>query len=179
MKHTFSEGQHGPPRPHLALQNRSGSSGSHVGLVTTEPPRCCLTDEMDLTPPVLSEYLVSGIRTPPARRNSRLATLGRIFKPWKWRKKKNEKLKQTTSGEPRECGGCHCCCAFCSQCCLPSPTWLGGGGCPWLLTARSCSASPGRSLQSAFQAHPPTETGQHHDPLTTQTLGAHTSPGTS
>ena len=33
------------------------------------------------------------------RRNSKLATLGRIFKPWKWRKKKNEKLKQTTSGE--------------------------------------------------------------------------------
>jgi phosphatase and actin regulator 3 len=33
------------------------------------------------------------------RRNSRLATLGRIFKPWKWRKKKNEKLKQTTSGK--------------------------------------------------------------------------------
>lgn len=35
------------------------------------------------------------------RRNSKLATLGRIFKPWKWRKKKNEKLKQTTSGEHR------------------------------------------------------------------------------
>uniref|UniRef100_A0A8C3X689 Phosphatase and actin regulator n=1 Tax=Catagonus wagneri TaxID=51154 RepID=A0A8C3X689_9CETA len=49
------------------------------------------------TPPARSEYLVSGIRTPPARRNSKLATLGRIFKPWKWRKKKNEKLKQTTS----------------------------------------------------------------------------------
>lgn len=55
---------------------------------------------MDPTPPARSEYLVSGIRTPPARRNSRLATLGRIFKPWKWRKKKTEKLKQTTSGEP-------------------------------------------------------------------------------
>ncbi|XP_006141912.1 phosphatase and actin regulator 3 [Tupaia chinensis] len=52
---------------------------------------------MDQTPPVRSEYLVSGIRTPPVRRNSKLATLGRIFKPWKWRKKKNEKLKQTTS----------------------------------------------------------------------------------
>lgn len=57
---------------------------------------------MDQAPPARSEYLVSGIRTPPVRRNSRLATLGRIFKPWKWRKKKNEKLKQTTSGE---CGG--------------------------------------------------------------------------
>lgn len=58
-----------------------------------------LPDEMDQAPPARSEYLVSGIRTPPVRRNSKLATLGRIFKPWKWRKKKNEKLKQTTSGE--------------------------------------------------------------------------------
>ncbi|XP_053430665.1 phosphatase and actin regulator 3 isoform X2 [Nycticebus coucang] len=59
--------------------------------------RGSVQDEMDQTPPVRSEYLVSGIRTPPVRRNSKLATLGRIFKPWKWRKKKNEKLKQTTS----------------------------------------------------------------------------------
>lgn len=58
-----------------------------------------LPDEMDQAPPARPEYLVSGIRTPPVRRNSKLATLGRIFKPWKWRKKKNEKLKQTTSGK--------------------------------------------------------------------------------
>lgn len=127
MKHMLSEGQHGPPGTRPALQNRSGSSGSQVGLVTPEPPRCCLTDEMDPTPPVRSEYLVSGIRTPPARRNSRLATLGRIFKPWKWRKKKNEKLKQTTSGEPWERGGCHCCCAFCGRC-PPAPHGTGCRG---------------------------------------------------
>ncbi|NXN91158.1 PHAR3 regulator, partial [Rhinopomastus cyanomelas] len=57
-----------------------------------EPP-----DEMEQSPAVRSDYLVSGIRTPPVRRNSKLATLGRIFKPWKWRKKKNEKLKQTSA----------------------------------------------------------------------------------
>ncbi|XP_004644234.1 phosphatase and actin regulator 3 [Octodon degus] len=62
-------------------------------------------DEMDRTPAVRSEYLVSGIRTPPVRRNSKLATLGRIFKPWKWRKKKNEKLKQTTSALERKMAG--------------------------------------------------------------------------
>lgn len=60
---------------------------------------------MDRTPPARSEYLVSGIRTPPARRNSKLATLGRIFKPWKWRKKKNEKLKQTTSALEKKMAG--------------------------------------------------------------------------
>ncbi|XP_063071841.1 phosphatase and actin regulator 3b [Engraulis encrasicolus] len=42
--------------------------------------------------------LVTGVRTPPIRRNSKLASLGRIFKPWKWRKKKTEKLKQTSTG---------------------------------------------------------------------------------
>uniref|UniRef100_A0A8C8GWH9 Phosphatase and actin regulator n=1 Tax=Oncorhynchus tshawytscha TaxID=74940 RepID=A0A8C8GWH9_ONCTS len=42
--------------------------------------------------------LVSGVHTPPIRRNSKLASLGRIFKPWKWRKKKNEKLKQSSTG---------------------------------------------------------------------------------
>ncbi|XP_065422153.1 phosphatase and actin regulator 3 isoform X11 [Chrysemys picta bellii] len=56
-----------------------------------------LRDEMEQSPAMHSEYLVSGIRTPPVRRNSKLATLGRIFKPWKWRKKKNEKLKQTSA----------------------------------------------------------------------------------
>ncbi|CAB1315709.1 unnamed protein product, partial [Coregonus sp. 'balchen'] len=35
--------------------------------------------------------VVSGVWTPSVRRNSKLASLGQIFKPWKWRKKKNEK----------------------------------------------------------------------------------------
>nr|BAE89079.1 unnamed protein product [Macaca fascicularis] len=62
-------------------------------------------DEMDQAPPARPEYLVSGFRTPPVRRNSKLATLGRIFKPWKWRKKKNEKLKQTTSALEKKMAG--------------------------------------------------------------------------
>ncbi|XP_063315697.1 phosphatase and actin regulator 3 isoform X2 [Pelobates fuscus] len=56
-----------------------------------------MSEEMAQSLALRSEYLVSGMRTPPARRNSKLATLGRIFKPWKWRKKKNEKLKQTSA----------------------------------------------------------------------------------
>ncbi|XP_017572067.1 phosphatase and actin regulator 3b isoform X1 [Pygocentrus nattereri] len=46
--------------------------------------------------------LVTGVRTPPIRRNSKLASLGRIFKPWKWRKKKNEKLRQGSTGVERK-----------------------------------------------------------------------------
>ncbi|XP_077458805.1 phosphatase and actin regulator 3b isoform X1 [Stigmatopora argus] len=53
-------------------------------------------DMMDQQRVLQSGCLVSGVRTPPVRRNSKLANLGRIFKPWKWRKKKNEKLKPST-----------------------------------------------------------------------------------
>ncbi|NXM06454.1 PHAR3 regulator, partial [Tyrannus savana] len=71
-----------------------GRSQSDPSILTDPGER---TDEMEQSPAVRSDYLVSGIRTPPVRRNSKLATLGRIFKPWKWRKKKNEKLKQTSA----------------------------------------------------------------------------------
>ncbi|XP_044311353.1 phosphatase and actin regulator 3 [Varanus komodoensis] len=67
------------------------STGTSAAVAGSHP------QEMDQSAAVRSEYLVSGIRTPPVRRNSKLATLGRIFKPWKWRKKKNEKLKQTSA----------------------------------------------------------------------------------
>ncbi|ELW71169.1 Phosphatase and actin regulator 3 [Tupaia chinensis] len=93
--------QEGHPPSRASLGQRSMASADQLppsGEVSARcPPWSWRADEMDQTPPVRSEYLVSGIRTPPVRRNSKLATLGRIFKPWKWRKKKNEKLKQTTS----------------------------------------------------------------------------------
>ncbi|XP_062320002.1 phosphatase and actin regulator 3b isoform X1 [Osmerus eperlanus] len=54
-------------------------------------------DVMEQQRALHSGCLVSGVRTPPVRRNSKLASLGRIFKPWKWRKKKNEKLKQSST----------------------------------------------------------------------------------
>ena len=56
-----------------------------------------VVDGMDQQRALHSGCLVSGVRTPPVRRNSKLASLGRIFKPWKWRKKKNEKLKPSAS----------------------------------------------------------------------------------
>ncbi|MGH0180278.1 UNVERIFIED_CONTAM: hypothetical protein FKN15_004173 [Acipenser sinensis] len=59
-------------------------------------------DVMDQQRALHSGCLVSGVRTPPIRRNSKLATLGRIFKPWKWRKKKNDKLKQNSTALERK-----------------------------------------------------------------------------
>uniref|UniRef100_A0A8C7I5L7 Phosphatase and actin regulator n=1 Tax=Oncorhynchus kisutch TaxID=8019 RepID=A0A8C7I5L7_ONCKI len=49
-----------------------------------------------------SESLVSGTHTPPIRRRSKFATLGRLLKPWKWRKKKSEKFKQTSTALERK-----------------------------------------------------------------------------
>ncbi|XP_051500340.1 phosphatase and actin regulator 1-like isoform X7 [Myxocyprinus asiaticus] len=44
-----------------------------------------------------SDSLVPGTHTPPIRRRSKLASLGRLFKPWKWRKKKSDSFKQTSA----------------------------------------------------------------------------------
>ncbi|XP_067243694.1 phosphatase and actin regulator 3b [Chanodichthys erythropterus] len=59
-------------------------------------------DVMDPHRSLHSGCLVSGVRTPPVRRSSKLASLGRIFKPWKWRKKKNEKLRQGSTALERK-----------------------------------------------------------------------------
>ncbi|KAI3370472.1 hypothetical protein L3Q82_025234 [Scortum barcoo] len=61
----------------------------------------CVVDVMDQQRVLHSGCLVSGVRTPPVRRNSKLASLGRIFKPWKWRKKKTEKLKPLATVEKK------------------------------------------------------------------------------
>ena len=38
--------------------------------------------------------------TPPSERKSKLSTLGKIFRPWKWkRKKKSERIEKTAVGE--------------------------------------------------------------------------------
>ncbi|KAE8293313.1 Phosphatase and actin regulator 3 Scaffold-associated PP1-inhibiting protein [Larimichthys crocea] len=75
--------------------------------------------------------LVTGVHTPPIRRNSKLATLGRIFKPWKWRKKKNEKLKQSSTDVALSSGLlCHDPSSPTQGCCSDGAVLLGGFGGP-------------------------------------------------
>ncbi|XP_013886983.1 phosphatase and actin regulator 3a isoform X2 [Austrofundulus limnaeus] len=75
--------------------------------------------------------LVTGVHTPPIRRNSKLATLGRIFKPWKWRKKKNEKLKQSSTDVALSSGlMCHDPSSPSQGCCSDGAVLLGGFGGP-------------------------------------------------
>ncbi|XP_051280485.1 phosphatase and actin regulator 3a isoform X2 [Dicentrarchus labrax] len=75
--------------------------------------------------------LVTGVHTPPIRRNSKLATLGRIFKPWKWRKKKNEKLKQSSTDVALSSSLlCHDLNSPTQGCCSDGTVLLGGFGGP-------------------------------------------------
>ncbi|XP_070764954.1 phosphatase and actin regulator 1-like [Enoplosus armatus] len=59
-----------------------------------EPPDA---EEVERLAAMRSDSLVPGTHTPPIRRRSKFANLGRLFKPWKWRKKKSEKFKQTSA----------------------------------------------------------------------------------
>ncbi|XP_059510301.1 phosphatase and actin regulator 4-like isoform X5 [Stegostoma tigrinum] len=56
------------------------------------------TEEGEQHLPVDSENDVSGSNTPTARRRGKFPGFGKIFKPWKWRKKKtSEKFKETSA----------------------------------------------------------------------------------
>ncbi|XP_031418856.1 phosphatase and actin regulator 1 isoform X2 [Clupea harengus] len=59
-------------------------------------------EEVERLSAMRSESLVPGTHTPPIRRKSKFATIGRLFKPWKWRKKKSEKFKQTSAALERK-----------------------------------------------------------------------------
>ncbi|MCJ8731229.1 hypothetical protein PDJAM_G00197020 [Pangasius djambal] len=59
-------------------------------------------EEVERLAAMRAESLVSSTHTPPIRHRSKFATLGRLFKPWKWRKKKSEKFKQTSAALERE-----------------------------------------------------------------------------
>ncbi|NWR79353.1 PHAR4 regulator, partial [Centropus unirufus] len=46
------------------------------------------------------DVLESGDTTPPTKRKSKFSSFGKIFKPWKWRKKKSsDKFKETSEGK--------------------------------------------------------------------------------
>ncbi|NWW96966.1 PHAR4 regulator, partial [Rhynochetos jubatus] len=63
------------------------------------------------------DVLESGDTTPPTKRKSKFSSFGKIFKPWKWRKKKSsDKFKETSEGRVTGAG-------------WESPPPLGQAGC--------------------------------------------------
>ncbi|XP_062248112.1 phosphatase and actin regulator 3a isoform X1 [Platichthys flesus] len=87
------------------------------------------TEVLDQQRVLRTGCLVSSVHTPPIRRNSKLATLGRIFKPWKWRKKKNDKLKQSSTDVALSSGLlCHDPNSPTRGCCSEGAVLIGGFG---------------------------------------------------
>ncbi|NXF38746.1 PHAR4 regulator, partial [Nyctibius bracteatus] len=62
----------------------------------------CAAEEVDHPPTDVGmgvDVLESGDTTPPTKRKSKFSSFGKIFKPWKWRKKKSsDKFKETSEG---------------------------------------------------------------------------------
>ncbi|XP_064412080.1 phosphatase and actin regulator 2 isoform X2 [Latimeria chalumnae] len=55
-------------------------------------------DGLEKTTVTDSDGQTSGSQTPPLKRKGKLSSLGKIFKPWKWRKKKtSEKFRETSA----------------------------------------------------------------------------------
>lgn len=86
------------------MENAGHLCGSHINTypllslfpsLSWEKP----AEEVERLAAMRSDSLVPGTHTPPIRRRSKFANLGRIFKPWKWRKKKSEKFKHTSAGK--------------------------------------------------------------------------------
>uniref|UniRef100_A0A2K6TWF0 Phosphatase and actin regulator 4 n=1 Tax=Saimiri boliviensis boliviensis TaxID=39432 RepID=A0A2K6TWF0_SAIBB len=57
-------------------------------------------DQPATEPGMVMDSVEAGDTTPPTKRKSKFSGFGKIFKPWKWRKKKSsDKFKETSEGE--------------------------------------------------------------------------------
>lgn len=59
----------------------------------------CTVDGLDKASIANSDGPAPGSQTPPFKRKGKLSNIGKIFKPWKWRKKKtSDKFRETSAG---------------------------------------------------------------------------------
>ncbi|XP_060044652.1 phosphatase and actin regulator 2 isoform X1 [Erinaceus europaeus] len=66
--------------------------------VSTLAPQPGGVDGLDKASLANSEGPTTGSHTPPFKRKGKLSTIGKIFKPWKWRKKKtSDKFRETSA----------------------------------------------------------------------------------
>ncbi|XP_038653044.1 phosphatase and actin regulator 1 isoform X2 [Scyliorhinus canicula] len=86
----------------FVIQCRIGKEIKHICSNCSRGEVAKDAEEVERLAAMRSESLVPGTHTPPIRRRSKFATLGRLFKPWKWRKKKSEKFKQTSAALERK-----------------------------------------------------------------------------
>ncbi|XP_045150517.1 phosphatase and actin regulator 2 [Echinops telfairi] len=66
--------------------------------VSTLSPQPSSVDGLDKASIANSDGPTAGSQTPPFKRRGKLSTIGKIFKPWKWRKKKtSDKFRETSA----------------------------------------------------------------------------------
>ncbi|XP_039767095.1 phosphatase and actin regulator 2 isoform X5 [Ornithorhynchus anatinus] len=66
-----------------------------VSTLAEQPPA---VDGLDKASIANSDGPTTGSQTPPFKRKGKLSTIGKIFKPWKWRKKKtSDKFRETSA----------------------------------------------------------------------------------
>ncbi|XP_072890452.1 phosphatase and actin regulator 4-like isoform X5 [Hemitrygon akajei] len=82
----------------MILKVRAGRTIGMGYAPSKVPEAVVYAEEEEQHPPVGSGNDVSGSNTPTARRKGKFPGFGKIFKPWKWRKKKSsERFKETSA----------------------------------------------------------------------------------
>lgn len=79
---------------------RAGPATRDMGQtsVSTLSPQPSSVDGLDKASVANSDGPTAGSQTPPFKRKGKLSTIGKIFKPWKWRKKKtSDKFRETSA----------------------------------------------------------------------------------
>ncbi|XP_015713772.1 phosphatase and actin regulator 2 isoform X2 [Coturnix japonica] len=93
------------PLPSWPLPGPRGRSQSDISSFSSSRRSCRLrsgvggsVDGLDKASIANSDGPAPGSQTPPFKRKGKLSTIGKIFKPWKWRKKKtSEKFRETSA----------------------------------------------------------------------------------
>ncbi|XP_075270015.1 phosphatase and actin regulator 2 isoform X5 [Opisthocomus hoazin] len=95
----------GETPPSWSLPGPRGRSQSDISSFSSSRRTCLLrsnvggsVDGLDKASIANSDGPAPGSQTPPFKRKGKLSTIGKIFKPWKWRKKKtSEKFRETSA----------------------------------------------------------------------------------
>ncbi|XP_075604400.1 phosphatase and actin regulator 2 isoform X4 [Balearica regulorum gibbericeps] len=93
------------PLPAWSLPGPRGRSQSDISSFFSSRRTCLLrsnvggsVDGLDKASIANSDGPAPGSQTPPFKRKGKLSTIGKIFKPWKWRKKKtSDKFRETSA----------------------------------------------------------------------------------
>ncbi|KAM6279002.1 phosphatase and actin regulator 2 isoform 3-T3 [Porphyrio hochstetteri] len=93
------------PLPSWSLPGPRGRSQSDISSFSAFRRTCLLrsnvggsVDGLDKASIANSDGPAPGSQTPPFKRKGKLSTIGKIFKPWKWRKKKtSDKFRETSA----------------------------------------------------------------------------------